>query len=323
MPPFPYLDIVKKAYELTLKNRWLWVFGLFVGGTTGLNFGGINYLIPVKPQTIPNPKLLFQAWTTWIASHPQIFSLLVGVALLVLVGLIFLSGLSRGAVVWAIPKLSEEAEGKITTEPVGFRQAFRQGRKYAWQIIGLQVFTTLIFFLLLSIFGVPIIYMFAAGAVGKALILTIIGAVIFLPAILIFSFIHIYGPIFIVLYHARIGDAIQHAFNLIWQKLKESVLLAAFLAGLSILFIFLLVFSIILLSIPIFILAILLIKLGFVAGVYALLIVAAALSVAYTVLLGAAFAVFQNIAWVLAVMHMVKTGKLNEEEKVLAAEPVG
>jgi len=43
------------------------------------------------------------------------------------------------------------------------------------------------------------------------------------------------------------------------------------------------------------------------------------------VILSAAFAVFYNFTWVLAVLEMVKTEKSDEPEKVLApeAEPAG
>lgn len=321
MVPFPYFDIVKKAYELTLKNQWLWFFGFFIGGTTGFNFGWLNYILP--PPTagrLIKLKEVGQIFLQWITVYPQTFSLLATAVLLIIFLLMIFSGLSKGAVIWATIKL-QERKPEDPLPDLGFKKSWKEGQKYLWQIIGLKLIITGAFLVLLATFLLPVGYLFLLKAMGHAIFLSLLGLLIFLPASIMFSFIHLYGPIFIVQYHFPVYEAIQHAFNLTVKKLKESIILAAFLVGLSLLFIFILLFSIILFSIPVALLTIILVKLGMLTAVYTMLFGAAIVSICYTIVLGAAFAVFQNITWILAVGQLVKARRLEQEEKALVAEP--
>ncbi len=323
MPPFPYFEIVKKAYELTVKHSWLWVFGLFIGGTTGLNFGVFNYFLPAyqAEQLSRLREIGTNFLPRLLAREELLIPVLAGVLFLALF-LVLLSGLSKAAVIWATAKL--DAPGAANSPPgeVNFRKSLRSGRRYLWQIVGLQVLVSAVFLLLFLVFAGPVAYLFSAGASGKGLVLLLLGLLIFLPASVVFGFLHLYGPIFIVLYNSRIGEAIQYSFNLLRQKLKESLLLGAFLLGLSLLFVFVLIFSLVVLAIPVAFLTVVLVKLQLLTAIFTLLLGTAAVSICYTVILGAAFAVFQNIIWVLAVSYLVKTKRLGQEERALAAEPV-
>lgn len=323
MSSFPYLEILKKAYELTRKYLWLWFFGLFIGSTTGINIGGFNFLFPPpRVEKFPELKNLGQKVTAWITTHSETFALLLALALILALLLIILSGWSKAAVIWTTSKLvgkkSKASEKEIQ---VNFRETLKQGQKYLWQIIGLQVIVTSIFILLLLIFAAPIVYLFQVGAVGRGVVLSLLALGIIFPASIVFRFIHIYGPILIVLYHFRIGPVFSMAFNLLKEKFRESIILTAFLIGLSMLFVLALVFSIILLSVPVGFLGLLLLKLELSTAFFSLVTATAVFSICYVIFLSAGFAVFQHIVWVLAVLEMLKARKLEEREKALAIEP--
>lgn len=337
MSAFPYFEIVKKAYDLTIRHRWLWLFGLFIGGTTGINFGTFNYVL--SPQTLGDATRLRDIWGNWLSwaeSHPEKLSLLLVMALLVGIGLVIVSSLSKGAVVWATARIIEPPRGQNNPEVnpvtiptsgagngVNLGRAVKVGRRLIWQILGLRALITSVFLLLLIIFAVPVTYLFAMGAVGRGIFLSLVGLMIFLPAGLVFRFLHLYGPIFIVLYNARIAAAIQLSFSLIRQKFKESIILMAFLVGLSFLFSLLVVFSLILFAVPIALLSLFLASQGFGVAISVLLWGAIGVSICYTIILGAGFAVFQNITWVLAVMDLVRARKLPEKSEAWAPEPAG
>lgn len=317
MQPFPYFEVVKKAYELAVKNPWLWVFGLFIGGTLGLNLGSFNYAVP--PQAAKDYvgwRESCQSVYSWVNSHPQEFALLASLVLVAAFILIVLSGLSKAAVIWATAKLKENEE-------VGFKKAVREGQRFLWPIVGLQLCITAAFFILLGLFAAPVLYLFLEGAIGRAVVLLLLALVILFPSSVVFIFLHRYGPIFIVLYRQRISQALQLSFNLLRQKVRESLILAAFLIGISMLFLLGLTFLLIFLSLPISLLALLLVKLELAAAFYALVLGAAVLGIVLTIALSAGFAVYQNIAWVLAVQELVRTQKFAEKTKeALAAEPV-
>lgn len=320
MRPFPYIEILKKAYELTRKHLWLWAFGLFIGGSTGINFGSFNFVL--SPRRAKFFKDLPAAWAglqTWLAIHSRSLPWLIALFFLVVLVLVIFSGLSRGGVVWATAELQKDPQKPAT--PPGFVRALRAAQKYLWRIIGLQVLISFGLIVLSVLFLAPIGYLFSVGAIGRAVVLSLLGLVILLPAVVVFRFLHLYGPIFLVVYGLSIRAALQYSFNLLMQKIWEGLVLIAFLLGLSIAFLLLLVFSIILLSLPVSILALVSLNLGFPAAFYTLVILTAAVSIVYTIFLSAGFAVFQNVVWVLAVAEMVRTRKLPEKARILATEP--
>jgi hypothetical protein len=320
--PFPYLEILKKAFELAKANLWLWVFGFFIGGTTGLNLGGFNYVAtPHKIEEFSAFWAKVQNSTIFFVSHSGIFySLLILVSASAFLALV-LSGISRGAVIWTTAK-SAEHENSRKAE-ISFAKALSASKKYLWQIIGLQILISAGYGVLLLLLAAPVGYFFSIAAIGRAVASLLLALLIFIPATFVFGFLHIYGPIFLVLYPVKISTALQLSFNLLRQKIKESLILAAFLVGISLLFVLAVIFSIIVVSVPVALLALFLLKLNFWVAFYTLIFGAAIFELVFTLVVSAGFAVFQNAAWVLAVQAMVKAKKIEERaEKVLAAEPV-
>lgn len=323
MPPFPYFEILKKAYELILKHRWLWVFGVFVGSATGLNFGSLNFLLPFpSPRRFVRLEDYWGRLNIWAVAHQQAFLFLAAGIVLLLILLVIISNLSKTALVWATPRLAEGADSAGRTKPPNWQNSISAAEKYVWRIIVLQILVSAALLALLLIFLIPIFHLFSAGAVGKGVVLGLLGVVLFVPASIVLSFVHLYGPIFIVLYHLPIYEAVQYSFNLFVDKLWESVILAAFLWGLNFLFIFVLIFSILLASLPVAVGVWLLLKAALVLPALVLLGGTAVLAICYTIVLGAAFAAFQNITWVLAVLHLVKAQKIPKATATLAPEPV-
>jgi len=322
MESFPYSTILKLAYELTKKRYWLWIFGLFVGGASGLNIGAIKYLTVSRdayfPQLVEKNERVFE----WINQNPTVFWGFVGLAVAVFAVLIVLQGLARSAVTWSAMSLLLNAKGQISKEKINFKNSLARGRRFVRRIILLQILVTTTFFVCLFLFSTPVVYLFSTHAIGRAVILLLLGLTIFIPAGAVFGFLHLYGPIIVVLYDRTVADALRVSFDLVRHKLKESIILAAFLIGLYLLFILALSFGIILFSVPVAILTLLLWKLELWAAVYALVIFALLAAGVYTVILRAGFAVFHNIAWVLAVEELVRTKKLEDEARVPATEPV-
>lgn len=319
MPPFPYFAILKKSLDTVRQNRWLWVFGLFIGSAPGINFWWLQLPFGSRPKPEEKAEVMKagSAAVSWIADNSGLFSVIVAAALAVFLVLVIISGWARAAVIWSAVALARRLPG----EKPKFRSSLKRGTKYLWQIVGLQVLVTLGFFLLLAVIASPIFYLFSVGAAGRAFVLLLFGIAIFFPASIVLGFLHVFGPVFIVAYNLRIGEALQYSFNLVRKKLVEIIIFAAVLAGFTLLFLLALAFSLIIFSIPFALLALLFFKLGLAAAFSAVIIVGLIAAICYTIILGAGFAVFQNVSWVLAVLQWVQTPKLNEDrEKVLAPE---
>ncbi|KKW21935.1 MAG: hypothetical protein UY65_C0035G0007 [Parcubacteria group bacterium GW2011_GWA2_51_12] len=320
MRPFPYFQILHQAWKQTLKHPWLWVFGFFAGGTAGVNFGGINYIF--SPPTQKQLEQASSQWTqvaSWVQFHPLWFAVIVSAVFVISMATVMLAGISRGSLVWAAGKFADERELKIAE--VNFSLTLEQGRKHFWRIIGLQVCTTLIFLVVFTLYFAPVVYLFQSGAISRAAFLSVFGLLFFIPAGVVLSFLHLYGPIFLVLYGLRILPALQHAFHLLRQKLLESLIFALLMLATSLMFIVVLLLSLGILGSPFMLVGYILLRSGLFQAALVWALGSGILLICYTIVLGAAFSAFQNLAWVFAVRYLVRSVNLEKEERAYAAEP--
>lgn len=313
---FPHLAILKQAYEIVRRRYFLWVWGLFLGGTTILNLSGAA----MKRLPVWRWEKIAAAYTAWLARQdPETASWLLLAALAVPLVLIVIFGLSKGAVIWSAGELAKKTADR-PQQPT-LRTSFAAGKKFLWPVAGLQILTTIVLVLLLLIFAFPIYYLTTAGAAAQATILLLLALVIMLPTIVIFGFIHLFGPIFIVLYGRGINQALALSFGLLRHKMKDSLVLAAFLIGLEILFFLALAFSLLVAALPVAALLLLLAWLKLFAAFWTVGIGAFVAAVIYVIVLKAGFAAFANITWVLALGEMIGTIKSEEPEPALARQP--
>ncbi|MDP3741286.1 MAG: hypothetical protein Q8R08_03075 [bacterium] len=321
MPLFPYLEIFKKAYTLARSHTWLWVFGLFLSGTSTLNSGIFN-LVVHKPAFY-DPETLRKIYDSFLglgSGRMELFFIIAAGVLVLSFLFIALAALAFASIICATAKFTNPQPGK---EDVSLRGALAAGRKFFWRILGLQILITSGFAALTVVLASPVVFLFGIGALDRALALLLLALAIFIPASFVFGFLHLYGPIFVVLYDRTIKEALILSFNLLRNKFKESIIMSAFLVGLSLLFIIGVIFSIIVLSLPFALLIWLAAKLQVALLAQILTGIIILLSTIIAVGLNAGFAVFQSISWVLAVQEMVRTLKLQKEEKALAPEAAG
>lgn len=292
---FPYARILKQAWQMTRGNVQLWVFGFFLILSVILNL--------LLSRIILGQRQLDMDWLARFLDSPWDKASLASAAIIVLL----LSAIAKGAVIVAAKKL---AEG----QRISLSQALAPAEKFAGTIFWLQILLMILFLVLLSSLTVPVIYLALLGETGRALALAILGFAIFLPVGVLLVFMFLYSPVLAVLYRMRLPAALAMSFHLTQAKLKESLALGVFLAGIALLFMILLGFSIILVSAPIAFLFLVLSKIGALWAISPLIFVTAAAGLCGIVILSAGLAVFNNFVWVLAVMEMVKTEKMDEAE---------
>ncbi|OGE77750.1 MAG: hypothetical protein A2751_01690 [Candidatus Doudnabacteria bacterium RIFCSPHIGHO2_01_FULL_46_14] len=316
---FPYAAILKKAYLLARDHFQLWVFGVFISLATALNFLFINFVLDRRQFVDISVEAHLRKIADGLDSPWTILSLALAAAVL------FLAALSKATVIWSAQKLSGGGESLADKDKDWTVQtALQEGAKFVWPIFRLQVFLLFLFLILLVSLAAPVVYLAVISEIGRAVALALLGLAIFVPVSILLVYIFIYSPIFVVLYKVSVRSALHLGFRLVQNKLKESLLLGAFLLGVSGVFITLMVFSIIVLSVPVAFLSLVFAKLAIPWAIYTLVFLTALLGSCAVVILSAGFTIFNNLVWVLAVMEMVKTEKTDEEAKVLApeAEPV-
>ena len=147
-----YGDLIGDAFRITLRNRYLWFFGFFAGGSTSSNFptnvpsGGGNF----------NPGDFQQSSTMLSAAqvgqglgNGVLIAGLVVVALILALFFIFMAVVSQGALADSVAAI-ERGDRR------GFGSTFRSGLGNFWRVLGYIVVFFLIGIGLLLVIGIPV-----------------------------------------------------------------------------------------------------------------------------------------------------------------------
>lgn len=223
--------IINKAFNITFKNKWLWVFGMLLAGTmSGLNFRGVDGLPdlwdkidPDKTQSIDRlennkvpfkgtlPKLptnlkeqnnVLGASTNriWNNYYPQLVILgAIGIPVGLIVGLLFI-GISYATISWAtgslISGIRSEADGATAT----LSEMSAKGRLYFSDLLKIDALYVAIILLgvMLSLSGFLITWI-NSSLIYLTLPLGILMLLAFLIVILLLSLITLIAKINVIL----------------------------------------------------------------------------------------------------------------------------
>lgn len=226
---------------------------------------------------------------------------------------LYLAGIGKAALIWTAREFAESRQ-------VDTMAALAAGKKFAARVFGVQLMASSILAVIMAALGLPVVLLVIQHEVGKAVALGILGLGILVPVGTALSFMFVYGPIFAVLYKVPGGKSLTLAFSLFQGKMRESVTMALFLAGTTLLFLLMLVFGIIVISVPAAFISLLFSLVGLAAVIEPLLYFLGFLTVCAILVLSAGCSVFQTLAWTFSVMEMVNTQKTEEPKEVLAPE---
>lgn len=289
----PYLDIFKRAWEITWKNRFLWWFGLFISLTGGSGLRLPNWS-DKKPSPISQDKIaeFFLANLYWII--PLALFLLV-----ILIVLIILSLIGRGALIKSIQKITQ-------SEPADFGAGFREGRKYMGKIFLVNLCIGLLILSFVVVGIIPSIFLLASKAIAAGVVLLILTILVLIPLAITASLSGGYAHIYVVSGELNVWDAIENGYNLFRNNVWPSIIMALLFIPVNMA----VFFAIILLVIP------LVLVFGLLAGGLYLLAgkIAAIIAIAIGILffflaaigIGAVYQTFSQVAWFLFFQEIAK-----------------
>lgn len=205
-----YFKILKDSYEITLKHKYLWIFGIFAGGAAmsfgwNTNFYGTNSLSNDWPNNA-NSFNFEQFWTNY-------WSVIVAIlGLLFLLGLLWMifSVISQGALLGSIRHIKENKENN-------FHLGFAFGWHKFWRVFAVGLIIGLLFFFSAALFVVPIILF----VLIKAYVLAVIyGLLTFFLALVFWLYLGLLAPY--ILRIAILGDkGSWEAVNLAWPFFQK------------------------------------------------------------------------------------------------------
>src|SRR3989344_2056145 len=215
---FPYAAILKQAYDFTRSNIQVWALGIFVSFASAFHVFLLNIFL--DRGQIEAFRLPLEFARLWDFLQSQLLGANAGVVFL----FVFTSALCRSALISSAQKMARN-------EPVTIDTALVQGSKFVWRVLAAQVLLFCGFLLLLGVLAFPVVYLGTIREIGRTAALTVLGLAIFIPVSVFLGFMFVYSPVCAVLYKLTTRSAMIFAFQLTQAKLKESLILAAFLLG--------------------------------------------------------------------------------------------
>jgi membrane-anchored glycerophosphoryl diester phosphodiesterase (GDPDase) len=233
-----YGELIGDAFRITLRNRYLWFFGFFAGGT-GFNFptnipsGGGNF----DPGNFRQPStMLSAAQVGQELGTGVIIAGLVVVVLILALFLIFMAVVSQGA-------LADSVAAIDRGDRRGFGAAFRSGLGNFWRVLGYIVVFLLIAIGLLLVIGIPVALVIggtfaATQSVGaRVSVAVVVGLLAFVALIVVFvplSIIGHYALREIVVRRERVFGSVGSGYALFRRNIGRSLLILLIQFGLSI-----------------------------------------------------------------------------------------
>ena len=207
-----FIDIFKKSFDITWKNKSLWWFGLLLA--LGGGMGNFNYGNSFDQKDKKGGEEILK----YISDHMEI--VIIGAILLFLICLVFfvLSIIAKGGIVGSVEKI-------LKNKPFEFRAGMREGKKYFGKLFVLYITLGALMIGSLIILITPIIFLFVAKAYIVGVILTILAIFIFIPLIVLTTYIKTYGEIYIVSGQLSSWSAVEISYELLRKNLATSLIM--------------------------------------------------------------------------------------------------
>ena len=139
-----YGSVLKKGWEITWKNKGLWILGILSGCTSGAGnpSQGFNYTTSGQEYPGLERTLAGVPEEMWIL----IFAVLAIVALLFFVGIVVLSILGQAGLIAGVAQADETGSVKL-------KEAWKLGLPHFWRLLGLAVVLLVVVLLVALVIG--------------------------------------------------------------------------------------------------------------------------------------------------------------------------
>lgn len=312
MKPIPYFEIIKQAFSIAWKNKFLWVFGLLASLGSGMS--NMNWSSSRTPEGNGEQadKII-----NYAQNHLE---LIIGIAIAMFVLMIiffFLRILGNAGLIKASSNIAVYGQSTI-------KGIFSETKKYFWTLVLVEIIIGLMMLMVVFIMIIPIAYLFMLKSYVLGAV-SLVGAIlIIIPLAVLACFIRKYSFFHIVIGNMKIKMALEYSYVLFKKNIKESLLMGVIAIAINMVAI-----------IPVFagvlVVALLFAPFGLIAylmfakaGAIAVLIVGGIVGVAILLLFSSAYMTFIQTAWVLFFQHIALEKKEEKEaaEKMTAEEKI-
>jgi hypothetical protein len=298
MKKINYLQILKDAWKITWKNRYLWWFGLFIL----LSSGGSTSSKSFEEKD-------FHQLSDFIAAHQQIILAVGAVLLIAWIVIVILSIISKGAIIKSIQKNTEGKENN-------FRDGFREGKKYFWKLILIWLLAFVFSLAAAFVFIVPAVLLFINDLVIFGSIMVFVAVVVLVPVFFLICFSAKFGSFYVVMADLRVWDSLEKGYDLILNNVGKSIIMALLLFVVNIIPLILFLTLLVFLAIPFLMLGGLLYLFLKTIGIILVGCLAGVVFVILLLIVGSVLQVFLQTTWVLFFKEIAKSEEREEIKEV-------
>ncbi|MFZ2192862.1 MAG: hypothetical protein WAV31_01345 [Candidatus Moraniibacteriota bacterium] len=316
MSNIKYIQILRDAWKIVWKNRFLWWFGFFI----------LLFIITspgYSPQINSEPTKEWRDFSEqihlqeFIENHSKLLIFL-GITLIITFLLsTLLLFLSKGAIIKSTQRI-------LKKEPASFLSAWKDGRKYFKNNAYIILFSSLALFFCMFVLIAPVMTLFSVKAYSSAIPLAILAFLICASLIMLYKFIQTYACFYATLADLKPWLAIENAYALFKKNILSSLIMSLIFIPISLLYL-LVAMALLLLLMFISVIIGLIILFVFKESALFIAIIIFVMSIIAIILLFSVFIVFSQVAWILF-FYRIATPKIKkvvvETIKKLASEEI-
>jgi hypothetical protein len=304
-----YGELIRDAFRITLRNRYLWFFGFFAGGSTGFNV----------PTNIPTGRGSFDS-DDFQSSSSMLSALQVGqglgtgaliagiviVAVILVLFFILMFLVSQGA-------LTDSVAAIDRGDRRGFGRAFRSGMGNFWRVLGYFIVLFLIAIGLMLVIGIPVALLIggtfvATQSVGARIAVSVVvGILAFLALIVVFvpfSIIGQYALREVVVRRERVLASVGSGYGIFRRNIGRSLLILLIQFGLSIGIAIAFFLAFLIVGLVLFIPTIALVVAGYSTAAIVTGVIAGVILVPLLLVASGAIGTFSHAYWTLAYLRV-------------------
>lgn len=225
-----YGQLISQAYRITIKNRFLWIFGI-IGAVFGaspqfFNFPSSFNFDPFGLEGFPSesPKIVNElAFIEHV--RPEDWLLLIVLGVLVFSLVIIISVYFQ---IWSYTALASQTLNIVRGKSGSFREGKHIGERLFWKVLGLKLLIGLVVLPAILLLAIPPLLFFIAGVNSLAIAFLIIDGMIFFIGIFIYavmsSIVTEFSVRILIENNFGVIDSILRGLHLFRNHLGESLL---------------------------------------------------------------------------------------------------
>lgn len=224
-----YFKLVKRAWEIVKKYKFLWFFGLFLGGFSFGSGSSFNGSVDNYSKNIDRRQAveIFENIYDFLFSNLVVIGTILLIFLFLFLLVIFLKTVSQGAIIAAVNNIEKK-------EKINFTKSFKLGLKYFWKVLAIEIIFGAVIFLSLLLLATPVIFLFVLEMIVRGIALMLLALAIFIPLMIIIGFTSVYTLRFIIIKDKGIFESIKSGLQLFKNNLASSFIIYFILLAINI-----------------------------------------------------------------------------------------